>query len=82
MNAEVVSLGVMVPDIVDNVKLCICPGCPTFKESHLSGLLFCARGKAKETVNQKGCLCMKCPVTKKYKLEDEYYCQIGKSADV
>ncbi len=76
-----VDTGVMVPDAAENVKLCICPTCPTYKDSHLSGILYCAKGKAKEEVKHKGCLCPTCPVTAKYGLEDNYYCDLGKSAD-
>jgi hypothetical protein len=70
---------VMVPDTPDNVKQCICPGCPTFRGSKLSGILFCAKGKARETVKQQGCNCPKCPVWQKYALKDQYYCSIGKA---
>ena len=75
-------MGVMVPDSVENTKLCICPGCPTFKGSKLSGIPFCAKGKAKETVKQQGCICPQCPVTAKYGLKEQYYCDRGKSADL
>ena len=70
---------VMVPDTAENTKQCICPGCPTFRESKLTGTLFCAKGKAKETVNQKGCTCPKCAVWKNYKLQNNYYCRMGKA---
>jgi hypothetical protein len=70
---------VMVPDTADNVKQCICPGCPTYRESKLTGILYCGREKAKETVIQKGCICPKCSVWKNYKLQDNYYCSIGKA---
>jgi hypothetical protein len=69
-----------VPDNMENAKICICPGCTTFRESKLSSTLFCARGKAKETVNQKGCDCPKCPVWQNYGLKDQYYCSSGKAA--
>jgi hypothetical protein len=74
-------LGVVVPNTEENKKLCICPGCPTFTESRLSGLLFCSIGQAKETVKKAGCICPSCPVTKKYNLKDQYYCDLGKSAE-
>jgi hypothetical protein len=70
---------VAVPDVPDNVKQCICLGCPTFKGSKLMGILFCAKGKAKETVNQQGCDCPKCPVWAKYGLKDQYFCSNGKA---
>ena len=66
-----------VADSPENVKACVCPGCPTFRESHLNGVLFCARGKAKEPVRQKGCICPNCSVWKNNKLIDQYYCSIG-----
>ena len=74
-------MGVIVADNPENAKACICPGCPTFKESRLSGLLFCARGKTSESVKQKGCICPNCSVWKKNNLIDQYYCAIGRSAN-
>lgn len=70
---------VMVPDTVDNVKLCICPGCPTYRKSKLTGILYCGKGKAQETVDKDGCICPTCSVWKKYKLQNNYYCSIGKA---
>lgn len=70
---------VVVPDTVENVKMCVCPGCPTYRESKFTGTLFCARGKASEAVKQKDCLCPKCMLWKNYKLQDIYYCSIGKA---
>jgi hypothetical protein len=70
---------VMIPGTAENVKQCICPGCPTFRESKLTGILFCAKGKAKETVSQKGCICPNCAVWKNYKLQDNYYCNMEKA---
>jgi hypothetical protein len=72
-------MGVMVPDTAENTTRCICPACPTFRESKLSGTLFCARGKAKENVNYKDCLCPKCQVWTNYELKDNYYCSVGKA---
>ncbi len=68
-----------VPNNAENVKLCVCPGCPTYRESKLTGTLFCARGNAAEAVKQKDCLCPKCMVWKNFKLQDIYYCAIGKT---
>jgi len=68
-----------VPDTLENAKTCICPSCPTFRESKLTGILFCAKGKANEVVNQKGCNCPKCGVWKNYKLQSQYYCNAGKA---
>ena len=75
-------MGVIVPDTTENTKKCICPGCPTFAESRLSGIAFCAKGKAKETVKKKACLCPKCSVWKNYKLQYQFYCEIEKAADL
>jgi len=58
-----------VSDTMENMKLCICGTCPTFRHSSLSGGIFCARGKAKEKVEQMGCACGNCPVFAKYKLK-------------
>ena len=41
---------ISIPDNEENVKNCICPSCPTYINSSLTGTLFCARGKAKESV--------------------------------
>lgn len=74
-------MGIIVPNTPENMKLCICGTCPTFKGSALSGGFFCSMGKAKEKVKQAGCVCGKCPVTAKYGLKWGYYCLNGKSAD-
>jgi hypothetical protein len=78
----VIVLGNPVPDTEENVQLCLCPGCPTYRKSNLSNNVFCARGKAKETAKAAGCLCPKCPIFVKYALDQMYYCIKGKSADV
>lgn len=49
-------LGNAVTNNEENAKLCICPTCPTYKKSNLTGNVFCARGKAKEKVATNGCL--------------------------
>ncbi|MFH0849170.1 MAG: DUF2769 domain-containing protein [archaeon] len=74
--------GIDVPDTEVNMKMCICPDCPSFKGSPLTGGFFCAKGKAKETVKQLGCICPRCPVTAKYGLKTGYFCVKGKSRDV
>ncbi len=79
---SVMILGNLVPDNEENVKLCLCPTCPTFTQSNLSNTVFCARGKAKETVKAVGCLCPNCAVFAKYTLDQMYYCVHGKSADI
>jgi hypothetical protein len=75
-------LGNSVPENEENDKLCLCPTCPTFKQSNLSNTVFCARGKAKKAVKAVGCLCPNCAVSEKYKLNQMYYCTYGKSADI
>jgi hypothetical protein len=75
-------LGNAVLDNEENAKLCLCPGCPTYKKSNLSNNVFCARGKAIEKVKVASCLCPNCPVFKKYTLDQMYYCVKGKSIDV
>jgi hypothetical protein len=75
-------LGNDVPDNEENAKLCVCPGCPTYKKSNLSSNVFCARGKAKENAKAAGCVCPNCPVFKKYSLDQMYYCMKGKSAEI
>jgi hypothetical protein len=69
---------ISVPDNEENGKLCQCPVCPTYKNSNLTGSLFCAREKAKEKVKSSSCLCPTCPVYAKYGLEKMYYCIQGK----
>jgi hypothetical protein len=79
------NMGVKVHDNEENLKMCSCPDCPTFKNSKLSVGLFCAKGKAtKETVDilESGCLCWDCAVFDKYDLKLEYYCVRGKSAEI
>ena len=63
-----------VPDTMENMKLCICGACPTFRHSSLSGGVFCARGKAEVKVGQMGCACGNCPVFAKYPLKARYFC--------
>ncbi|MBE3116308.1 DUF2769 domain-containing protein [Candidatus Bathyarchaeota archaeon] len=76
------NLGNLVPDSQENTKLCLCPGCPTFKKSNLSNNVFCARGKAAEKATTAGCMCPGCPVYKTYNLSQMYYCTKGKSAEI
>ena len=73
--------GILVPDTARNDKQCICGDCPTSKKSLLDGWLFCARGKARETVKQVGCTCGSCPVYARYGLNLEYFCVRGMSVD-
>jgi hypothetical protein len=71
---------ISVPDTEENVKMCFCPDCPTYKSFNLTGILFCAKGKAKEDVKSVSCICPSCPVFAKYKLKRQYYCK-GKTGE-
>jgi len=75
------NMGHSVPDNEENVKLCNCPTCPTYKSSGLTGTLFCARVKAKEKVKSVSCTCPTCAVFSKFGLKQQYYCIKGKAAD-
>jgi methylamine---glutamate N-methyltransferase subunit C len=72
---------ISIPDNEENIKNCICPTCPTYKNSSLTGTLFCARGKAKEPVKSVSCPCPACPVFSKYGLKQTYYCISGKATE-
>ncbi len=74
--------GIDVPDTSENTKLCICPDCPTFKGSPLTGGFFCGLGRSKDPIRTLGCICGKCPITAKYGLKTGYFCFKGKSKDV
>lgn len=63
----------------ENMKRCICSGCPTFdgcmsknKES-----FFCAEGKSSCEFKKHGCICGECPLSSEYLLDKTYYCVIG-----
>jgi hypothetical protein len=75
-------MGAHVHDKKENLEMCSCPECPTYKGSPLTGALYCAKGKAEEDVLEAGCNCSFCPVADKYGLKLEYYCVRGKSADI
>jgi hypothetical protein len=64
-----------VPDTPENMKMCICATCPTYKKCELTGGLFCAKGKAKEKATKEGCLCARCPVYAKHGLKGSYFCR-------
>ncbi len=78
-------MGAKVHDNEENLKMCSCRDCPTFKNSELSVGLFCANGKAteeEEDILQAGCMCWDCVVFDKYNLDMEYYCVRGKSEEI
>jgi hypothetical protein len=64
-----------VPETSDNMKLCICLTCPTYKKCKLTGGLFCAKGKAKEKAKKEGCICNNCAVYSKYNVKGSYFCR-------
>ncbi len=68
-------------DNEENLKLCLCPDCPTYQSSNLTGILFCAKGKAKEKVKSVSCNCPTCSVFTKYRLMQMYYCIKGKAVE-
>jgi hypothetical protein len=57
-----------VDDTNENLEMCICKLCPTFRENRLSdyppGALFCARGRSRIPVQAKmtKCYCLGCDV--------------------
>jgi len=75
-------MGNPVVDNEENAKLCMCPTCPTYQKSNLSGNVFCARGKAQEKIKVANCICPNCSVFKNYSLDQMYYCAKGKSIDI
>ncbi|MCL1978006.1 MAG: DUF2769 domain-containing protein [Candidatus Bathyarchaeota archaeon] len=75
-------MGNLVVDNAQNAQSCICPQCPTYKKSELTGILYCAKGKAAESAEAAGCICPNCPVAKQYNLDQPYYCMKGKSVDL
>ncbi|MGD6933898.1 MAG: DUF2769 domain-containing protein [Candidatus Bathyarchaeia archaeon] len=75
-------MGKPVPDTEQNAAICICPDCPTYQKSNLTGILYCAKGKSVESVVDLTCICSNCPVAKQHGLTQLYYCMQGKSADL
>jgi hypothetical protein len=68
-------------DNEENIKLCLCLDCPTYKSSNLTGILFCSKGKTKEKVKNISCNCPSCSVFSKYGLNQIYYCIKGKNTE-
>jgi hypothetical protein len=75
-------MAISVPDTEENVKMCLCPTCPTYQKSNLTETLFCAKGKAKEKVKSVSCACPDCPLFNKYDLKSQYYCIKGKASEI
>ena len=68
-----------VPDTPENLKQCICGGCPSHNQCMKDKMegLFCAKGKSACEFEQIDCICVACPVTSEYNLDKLYYCEIG-----
>lgn len=68
-----------VPDIEENLKKCVCGGCPSHNQCMKDKMegLFCAREKTACEFSKDGCICGICPLTPEFGLEKLYYCEIG-----
>jgi hypothetical protein len=68
-----------VPDTEENLKKCLCGGCPTYNECMKGKMegIFCARAKSDCDLTKDGCLCGACPLTSQYGLNEMYYCETG-----
>ena len=71
-----------IADSEENLKKCICTGCPSYTECMKDKIqeLFCAKGKTDCEPTRNGCLCGACPVASENRLDKMYYCQIGAAA--
>jgi len=58
-------------------SICNCVGCPSYKGTGETALLFCLVDKSTKIKKEKGCICGGCPVTKEMKLTHTYYCTRG-----
>jgi hypothetical protein len=69
-----------VDDTEENLELCICKMCPTFRENKLAdyppGALFCARGKSEipSKVTIVKCFCLGCDIFIKHGLVIDRLC--------
>jgi hypothetical protein len=68
-----------VADTPENMKKCICGGCPSYNQCMKDKMhgFFCAKGKTDCELTKSGCLCGACPVASEHKLGKMYYCEIG-----
>jgi hypothetical protein len=67
---------------IDKLRLmCTCAGCPSYKGTSETTLLFCYTGKSNKIKNQRGCICGGCPVKKQQGLKHIYYCLWGTEAE-
>ena len=71
-----------IADSEENLKKCICTGCPSYTEcmKGKTQALFCAKGKTDCELTRNGCLCGACPVASENRLDKMYYCEIGAAA--
>ncbi len=70
-----------VPDTQENLKKCICSGCPSYNKCMKDKMegLYCAKRKSTCEFEKNGCLCGVCPLTSEFNLTKLYYCEIGAS---
>jgi len=64
----------MVKDSEENIKKCLCPGCPSFPQDCKDEILYCARAGSRCDINVKGCICRGCPVYFENGLNGLYFC--------
>jgi hypothetical protein len=69
------------------VRMCICEGCPSYKDCSTEGAVkelgFCYPevGKSRCIAEEKGCTCASCPVFTQMQLKNLYYCTKGSEKD-
>lgn len=68
-----------VADTPENMKKCICGGCPSHNQCMKDKMqgLFCARVKTDCELAKNGCLCGACPLASEHRLDKMYYCELG-----
>lgn len=67
--------------IEQSKTMCICVGCPSYRGTGETGLLFCGIGKSSIIKEEKGCSCGLCPVVVHMGLTRLYYCTRGNEKD-
>ena len=65
------------PDSKKLTPMCTCGGCPSYKGTGETVLLFCYTGKSSKIKKEKGCICPGCPVAKQMGLKHNYFCTRG-----
>jgi hypothetical protein len=68
-----------IADTPENMKKCICGGCPSHNQCMKDKMqgLFCGRVKTDCELDRNGCLCGACPLASENRLEKMYYCELG-----